>query len=190
MGIKILVLVWWLFLAFTKKTKEGQGTGVIWAVRARMTPKSRRRFPGPLAPGVKKGWKKTRKRVKNNLFSTFSTFFNLFSTLFSTFFDPRAERPREPLFDFLGISGPKGSNDSCKGPARLQGKRRPEALSPSPKNRKKCREIGECRQNPNFPIVRLPKRPSETSVCRGVKIAVGQFLPLSCRSITLTTRAF
>ena len=35
-----------------------------------------------------------------------------------------------------------------------------------------------------------PRWPSETSVCRGVKIAAGQFLPLSCRSITLTTRVF
>ena len=38
--------------------------------------------------------------------------------------------------------------------------------------------------------VLLPRGPSETSVCRGVKIAAGQFLPLSCRSITLTTRVF
>ena len=36
----------------------------------------------------------------------------------------------------------------------------------------------------------LPRGPSETSGCRGVKIAAGQFLPLSCRSITLTTRVF
>ena len=37
---------------------------------------------------------------------------------------------------------------------------------------------------------RQPREPGETSVCRGVKIAAGQFLPLSCRSITLTTRVF
>ena len=30
-----------------------------------------------------------------------------------------------------------------------------------------------------------PRAPSETSVCRGVKIAAGQFLPLSCRSMTI-----
>ena len=45
--------------------------------------KSKKRFPGPLSPEVKKGWKKSkkgRKRVKNNLFSTSFRlfFFNLF----------------------------------------------------------------------------------------------------------------
>ena len=43
---------------------------------------------------------------------------------------------------------------------------------------------------PPTPFWSEPRGPSETSVCRGVKIAAGQFLPLSCRSITLTTRVF
>ena len=42
-----------------------------------------------------------------------------FFSIFATFFEPGAKRPREPFFDFFGISGPKGPNDSCKGPGRL-----------------------------------------------------------------------
>ena len=81
--------------------------------------KSRKEVPGASRPGVKEGRKKS-KKVKNESKTTFFRLFQPFFDFFSTFFDPAAERPREPFFDFFGISGPKGPNDSCKGPRRSQ----------------------------------------------------------------------
>ena len=66
----------------------------------------------PVIFGVEKRSKKGRKKLKKlekgcfcDSFLTFLTFFNLF--------DPGAKRPREPFC-------PKGPNDSCNGPRRLQ----------------------------------------------------------------------
>ena len=65
----------------------------------------KKRFPRPW------GQKRLKKVEKRSTTSQKQPFFNLFQpffNLFSTFSDPGA-RPRE-------ISGPKGPNDTCKGP--------------------------------------------------------------------------
>ena len=86
-------------------------TGVIRALGARNPKKSKKGSRGLSDPGSRK----VKKRLKKVVFwLVFDLFFRLLSQPFWW--------PREPFFDFFGILGPKGPNDSCKWPGRLQPK--------------------------------------------------------------------
>ena len=84
-----------------------------------MTPvKSWEKVPGA---EVKQRLKKLRKRPKTTQKTTVFSFFNLFWTIFQHVWTPRPRGAGNLFFlTFFGISDPKGPNDSCKGPRRLQ----------------------------------------------------------------------
>ena len=95
----------------------------LWADSSypNMRARSEKRFPGPLGPGVKKVEKEAEKRLKKLKKGCFWLVFDLFFDFFQPFLTPGPRGPGNLFSTFFGIWGPKGPNDSCKGPGRLQG---------------------------------------------------------------------
>ena len=67
----------------------------------------------PVVPGPRKVYKKSREQSEKALSTLFGDFPDC-SRDFSGFW---ARRPRRHVRDLLGILGPKGKRDLCKGPA-------------------------------------------------------------------------
>ena len=88
-----------------------------------------RSYSGPSGPKPPKSWKKvpgaSRPRGRNveirflekGCFESVSALVRLFLNPFHPL--PGAERVQEPSFNLLRVSGPKGPNDFCMGPRRL-----------------------------------------------------------------------
>ena len=84
------------------------------------SPKKSKKGSRRLSTAGSKRLKKSRKRSKTIEKQPFLNIFKLFFDFFVNLFRPRGRKAPGTFFRLFWDFGPKGPNDSCKGPRRLQ----------------------------------------------------------------------